>query len=144
MCDPLWLVTLCNCVVEFSINGLQYLYLYLYAVCLELLKSKLGSKCPRIIRVYSEMLENQVFPIPRDSLQVGGNQKERHYELMDKDEYRDISLHHLIRQEKKKFAKRIREFDRLFEANRKTPENVTDELVCVYLCADCHFVSICI
>jgi len=86
------------------------------------------------------MLENQVFPIPRDSLQIGGNQKERHYELMDKDEYRDISLHHLIRKEKKKFSNRIREFDRLFEANRNTPENVTDEEVCVYLCTDCHLV----
>jgi len=109
-------------------------------MCLEFLKTKLGSKCPRIIRVYSEMLENQVFPIPRDSLQVGGNQRERHYELMDKDEYRDISLHHLIRKESNMFHKEIREFDRLFKTNRDTPEIVTDEQVCT----DCHFVSVCI
>jgi len=94
----------------------------------------LGSKCPRIIRVYSELLENQVFPIPRDSLQIGGNQKGRRYELMDKDEQQDISLHHLIRKQSNKFAKDIREFDKLFRANRDTPENVTDEQVCAYLC----------
>ena len=101
--------------------------------CLELLKTKLGSKCPRIIRVYSEMLENQAFPIPRDSLQIGGNQKGRRYEMIDKDEQRDICLHHLIRKESNKFAKKIREFDKLFKANRDTPENVTDEQVSFYL-----------
>jgi len=94
--------------------------------------TKLGGKCPRIIRVYSEMLENQVFPIPRDSLQIGGNQKDRRYELMDKDEYRDISLHHIIRKESNMFSKKIREFDRLFAANRGTPENVTDDQVRIY------------
>jgi len=112
-------------------------------LCLELLKTKLGSKCPRIIRVYSEMLENQVFPIPRDSLQVGGSRKGRRYELIDKDDQRDISLHHLIRKESNKFARKIREFDRLFEANHDTPENVTDEKVCFYLlfidCFLAHF-----
>ena len=112
----------------------SYTWRILYcAMCLELLRTKLGKQCPRIVRVYSEMLENQVFPIPRDSLQVGGNQKERHYELMDKDEYRDISLHHLIRKDSNKFSKKIRDFDRLFQANRETPENVTDEQVCVCL-----------
>jgi len=75
------------------------------------------------------MLENQVFPIPRDSLQIGGNQKDRRYELMDKDEYRDISLHHIIRRKSNKFSQKIHEFDRLFKANRETPENVTEEQV---------------
>ena len=79
------------------------------------------------------MLENQVFPIPRDSLQVGGSRKGRRYELIDKDDQRDISLHHLIRKESNKFARKIREFDRLFKANKDTPENVTDEKVCFYL-----------
>jgi len=102
------------------------------ALCLELMKTKLGSKCPRIIRVYSEVLENQVFPVPRDSLQVGGSQRGRRYELIDKDEQHDIALHHLIRKESNKFSKKIRGFDKLFKVNKDTPENVTDEQVCFY------------
>ena len=97
-------------------------------LCSELLKTKLGKKCPRIIRVYSEMLENQMFPIPRDSLQVGG--RGRRYELVDKDEQRDICLHRVIRKPSKKFSKKINEFDNLFKANKDTPENVTDQQVC--------------
>jgi len=76
------------------------------------------------------MLENQVFPIPRDSLQVGGG-RGRRYELIDKDEQRDICLHHLIRMKSKKFYKKILDFDKLFAANKDTPENVTDEQVCL-------------
>ena len=76
------------------------------------------------------MLENQVFPIPRDSLQVGGSKKGRCYELFDKDEHHDICLHYLIRKQSNKFSKKIREFDKLFQANRDTPENVSDEQVC--------------
>jgi len=102
----------------------------MYALCLELLKTKLGSKCPRIVRVYSEMLENQVFPIPRDSLQAGGSRRGRRYELIDKDDQHDICLHHLIRKKSNKFPKEIQEYDKLFEKNRDTPENVTDEQVC--------------
>ena len=91
-----------------------------------MLKTKLGSKRPRIIRVYSEMLESQVFPVPRDSLQVG-NQRGRRYELIDKDEHHDIALHHLIRKPSNKFHKKIRDFDRRFKANLSTPEEVTDK-----------------
>jgi hypothetical protein len=98
-------------------------------VVTEMLKNSLGSKCPRIIRVYSEMLEKQVFPVPRDSAEVGGNQKGRRYELIDKDEHHDIALHHLIRQKTNKFHRRILQFDKLFAKNRDTPENVTDEQV---------------
>jgi len=29
LCDPIWQVTLRSCVMEFSINGLEYLYLFL-------------------------------------------------------------------------------------------------------------------
>jgi len=104
------------------------------ALCTELLQAKLGSKCPRIVRVYSEVLESQVFPIPRDSLQVGGNQRGRRYELIDKDEQHDIALHHLIRKKTNKYSKDICEFDRLFRANLENPESVTDEQVCLLLC----------
>ena len=44
-------------------NPLFAVLLWLFA---EQLKYGLREKCPKIVRVYSEMLENQVFPIPRD------------------------------------------------------------------------------
>jgi hypothetical protein len=94
-----------------------------------MLDSSLGNKCPKIIRVYSEMLEKQVFPIPRDSAFVSGSQKGRQYQLIDKDEHHDVALHHLIRQNTNRFCRRILQFDRLFAENRDTPEAVTDEQV---------------
>ena len=30
LCDPIWQVTLRSCVMELSINGLQYLYLFTF------------------------------------------------------------------------------------------------------------------
>ena len=94
-----------------------------------MLKNSLGSKCPRIVRVYSEMLEKQVFPIPRDSAHVGPSQRGRRYELIDKDEHHDIALHQLIRKKTNKFYRKVLNFDKLFADNRDTPENVTDEQV---------------
>ena len=70
-----------------------------------------------------------MFPIPRDSLQIGGRQRGRCYELIDKDEHHDICLHHLIRKPSNKFSKEILRFDKLFAANKDKPENVTDEQV---------------
>ena len=98
-----------------------------------MLKTCLGSKCPKIIRVYSEVLENQVFPIPRDSLQ-GGSQKGRRYELITKDENKDIALHHIIRKDGKKFSAKISEFDRRFALSLKndSPEDISDDEIEVY------------
>jgi len=98
-----------------------------------MLKNSLGRKCPKIIRVYSEMMEKQVYPVPRDSAQVGSSQRGRRYELIDKDEHHDIALHHLIRKKTNKFHGRIKQFDKLFRENRDTPEEVTDEQVCFLL-----------
>ena len=89
---------------------------------------KLGENCPKIIRVYSQALEKQVFPIPRDNLQIG-SMGGRHYELIDKDENKDIALQHIIRQKGKKFNAKIRGFDKLFADNTDTPEQVSDEQV---------------
>lgn len=65
----------------------------------------------------------QAFPIPRDSSK-SVNQKGRRYELIDMDDYRDIALHHVIRQKGKMHSRRIAEFDKLFGENR--PEAITD------------------
>lgn len=94
----------------------------------EMLQRRLGDKCPKIIRVYSEMLENQVFPIPRDSAQIG-SRRDRRFELIDKDEHHDISLHHLIRKEGNPKYRELRAFDRKFERciRNKKLEDVSDE-----------------
>ena len=100
----------------------------------ELLKKSLGGRCPKIVRIYGETLVNQVFPIPRDTLQAT-NQKGRRYELIDKEEHKDVAMHHLIRRPGKlgnRFATRILAFDKTFAANRQTPENVTDEQIDEY------------
>jgi len=56
-----------------------------------------------------------------------GNHQGRRFELIDKDEHRDIALHHLIRIKGKQFARKILEFDQLFKTNK--PEDITDEKV---------------
>ena len=94
-----------------------------------MLKESLGSKCPKIVRVYSEMMEKQVYPIPRDVGQVGSSQRGRRFELIDKDEHHDIALHHLIRKKTNRFHARILYFDKRFKDNRKTPEEISDEEV---------------
>ena len=99
-------------------------------MCLSVVEwlKKLGKNCPKIIRVYSQALEKQVFPIPRDSLHIGSGGG-RHYELIDKDDNKDIALHHIIRQKGKKFSTKIKRFDKIFAANRDIPEEISDEQV---------------
>ena len=94
-----------------------------------MLKNSLGTKCPKIVRVYSEMLEKQVFPIPRDTVQMGSGQRGRRFELIDKDENHDIALHHLIRKKTNTFHARILRFDKRFKEFSKTPEEITDKEV---------------
>lgn len=78
-------------------------------------------QCPRIVRVYGEMQENVDFQIPRDLLQPGKRKQVTSKHLQD------ISLHFLIRRPNKPYSEMIWSFDRLFEENQKTPENVTDD-----------------
>ncbi|XP_076440863.1 3'-5' exoribonuclease HELZ2-like [Babylonia areolata] len=74
------------------------------------LRAKLGSKCPKIVRVYGSMIETQDFPVPgmdhRASPYTRGQQCQP--------DLQDISLHHLIRQRDKPHAEELREFDAKF------------------------------
>ena len=91
---------------------------------------RLGDKCPKIVRVYSENLEKFEFPIPRESLNIKA--RHRKYELLGKEMHKEIALHHLVRKEGKngnRFAKNIKVFDNLFKRNKETPEEVSDEQV---------------
>ena len=107
--------------------------LLLFFLFSELFKQSLGNKCPKIVRIYGEMLVNQVFPIPREKLH-GSNQQGRRYELIDKEEHQDVAMHWIIRRTGKPFADNIKVFDKKFSkclANN-TPENVTDEEIDLY------------
>ena len=66
-----------------------------------------------------------------------GNQKGRRYQLIDKEENKDIALHHLIRMNGKQFSNRIMEFDRLFERYRSAPEEISDVQV-LYIIETCY------
>ena len=91
----------------------------------------LGDKCPKILRIYSEMLERQIFPVPRDC-NSEKHSSGRRYALYGKEEHKKVALHHLIREKHNKFSSRIRNFDRLFANNTKTPENVEQEKIDEY------------
>ena len=88
---------------------------------------RLGDKCPKIVRVFSENLEKFEFPIPRESLNIKA--RHRKFELLGKEMHKEIALHHLVRKEGNRFAKKIKAFDALFARNKNTPENVSDEEV---------------
>ena len=90
-----------------------------------MLQDRLGNKCPKIIRIYSETLQNQVFPIPRDVKVV--SKRNRAYQMLGKEGHRTIALHYLIREESNTFHKKIRRFDKRFKDLRRRPEEVTDE-----------------
>lgn len=98
---------------------------------LDFMKDYLGDKCPRILRVYSEMLERQIFPIPRDC-NSEKQQQGRRYALYGKDYLAEVSLHHLIRKPDNKFSKRLKQYDDLFRKNLNTPENIEQEKIEAY------------
>ena len=55
---------------------------------------RLAEKCPKIVRVFSEHIHHQEFPIPRDYASSRTNTK---YDGLTKAEMRKVALHHLIR-----------------------------------------------
>ena len=86
----------------------------------------------KIVRVYSDMLEKQVYPIPRDASQIC-LQKGRRYDMMESAEHRDIALHHLIRKPNSPHAQELKEFDAKFFRFKNSPEKVSDKEVEDYL-----------
>lgn len=87
-----------------------------------------------MVRVYSDMLEKQEFPIPRDATQISVQKGGRRYDVTSRNEDdRDIALHHLIRRPNNEHAARIAQYDRLFRKNAATPEEVDEGDVDAYL-----------
>ena len=100
----------------------------------------LGSKCPRIVRVYSKTRENVDYPIPRNRSPYARN---RHPLEADVD-IRNISLHHILRDysdpeyrdrianEKggRDYRNEIAVYDKIFA--ERDPEEISDEAVDAY------------
>ena len=57
---------------------------------------RLAEKCPKIVRVFSESIHKQAFPIPRE---LTSSNKLRTYEGFSKWEMEKYALHYLIRNE---------------------------------------------
>ncbi|XP_050402290.1 helicase with zinc finger domain 2 [Patella vulgata] len=83
------------------------------------LKNKLGEICPKIIRIYGSVIKNEDFPIPGQYISKSAVNREGR---CPKDMY-DISLHHVIRQSGKPYAKEIRKFDEVFRKERERPDS---------------------
>ena len=79
----------------------------------------------KILRIYSEELERQVFPIPRES--PGRQSHGRRYELIGHEEQKSIALHYLIRGQQNPFSERIKKVDRFFKKNMHRRDRVTDD-----------------
>jgi len=102
----------------------------------------LGSKCPRIVRVYSKTREAVDYPIPRNQI---SNDKNRH-PLEDDENIRRISLHRILRdysnpeykhrianaETGRDYRREIVKFDRTFAKSKRKPEKITDEEVDAY------------
>lgn len=92
--------------------------------CIGLVLEKLGPKAPRIVRMYGSAIEQISYPIPgRASV------NRRNISDAKTDPYlvdHGIVLHHIIRQDGKPYAARLREIDRKFSDDVRMPEE-TDE-----------------
>jgi hypothetical protein len=86
----------------------------------------LGDKCPKILRVYSEMLERQVFPIPQDCNSERRSNSSR-YALYGRNVRNDVALHHIIREPHQEFSAEILYYDRLFEQKIKEARDLMEE-----------------
>ena len=93
----------------------------------ELLQDCFGNKAPKILRIYSEELERQVFPIPRESPVRSGHG--RRFELIGSEDQKKIALHYLIRKPGNTFSDKIAEYDKLFRENMKKHYNVDDKKI---------------
>ena len=101
------------------------LYTYSPNIISELLQDCFGNKAPKILRIYSEELERQVFPIPRESPVRSGHG--RRFELIGSEDQKKIALHYLIRKPGNEFSERIAKYDELFSRNMDSHYNVDDE-----------------
>ena len=83
----------------------------------------------KILRVYGSVIEEEEFPIP--------NQVKRTRQTAIQpvpDQLKSVALHHVIRnKEKSPYARKLREYEKLFAKKKKAKKKVDDETVEEYL-----------
>ena len=81
------------------------------------------------MRVYSEHIHHQQFPIPRD---YSSSRKRSTYEGLHENEMKQVALHHLIRDPKNQGenARQILALDDKFQRDR--PEKISDKDIARY------------
>ncbi|KAK3609923.1 hypothetical protein CHS0354_036692 [Potamilus streckersoni] len=79
-------------------------------------KERLGSKCPKLVRIYGETIENIDFPISGRILLSEKSLKD----TKSDENLRDISMHYLIRQDGKRYASDLKAFDQKYKRKGNT------------------------
>ncbi|XP_064617537.1 3'-5' exoribonuclease HELZ2-like [Liolophura sinensis] len=88
---------------------------------------KLGSSCPKLVRVYSENIEHEEFPLPRDLIPT--RRQSSAASASADPTHKDIALHHLIRKATSDYSEELKLYDEYFATR---PEDVSDEDVKSY------------
>ncbi|XP_033763482.1 LOW QUALITY PROTEIN: helicase with zinc finger domain 2-like [Pecten maximus] len=84
----------------------------------------LGKMCPKILRVFSEEIEQKEFPIPGST--VPSNEQKPLGEEFLSPSPNDTSLHHVIRRGSNSFSQTINEYDMLF---KMYPDDISPDQV---------------
>lgn len=84
----------------------------------------LGKMCPKILRVYSEEIEEKEFPIPGST--IPSNEQKPLGEEFHSPSPNDTSLHHVIRRGTNSFSQTINEYDMLF---KMYPDDISPDQV---------------
>ncbi|KAK3609924.1 hypothetical protein CHS0354_036694 [Potamilus streckersoni] len=80
-------------------------------------KERLGSKCPKLVRIYGKTIENIDFPMHGRTL----ISKKSLRDTKSDESLRDISMHYLIRQDGKTYASDLKAFDQKYKRKDYTP-----------------------
>ncbi|XP_061191305.1 helicase with zinc finger domain 2-like [Saccostrea echinata] len=89
--------------------------------------SRLGQSCPKILRVYDELIEQQEFPKLRGSSLLKWTVSNAKMSTIVQEK---IALHHKIRDPETVFGQSIAQYDYLFALY---PENITDQQIEEYI-----------
>lgn len=88
---------------------------------------RLGRSCPKLVRVYSENIEHEEFPLPGDPIPPK-RQSSAASASVDPT-LKDIALHHLIRKASNEYSEKINFYDEYFA---ECPDDVSDKDVQSY------------
>ena len=89
----------------------------------------------KILRVYSDQIEQKEFPIP-NKLKPARITRSEDELKMSSEKIRSVSLHHLIRSGISPYAKELRNFEESFAEDKARGEPISEEDVDTYCKVD--------